>query len=339
MLTALENTTYLPENFSDRAATLADINSCVDLLNTCALDQIGVAEFTAIDLQNEWQTPDFSLEHSTRLVFSETEKLVGYIEVWDLAPVPVNIWVWARVHPDYEGLGIGSYLMTWAEKRARQAIVRAPEQAQVVMRVGTLSTHQPSQQLFLERGMTLKRHFWRMTATLAEKPAAPRWPDGIGLKTFADMPDLMPVLETVDASFQDHFGHVDQPIEEELKRWQHWIKNDPKFDPALWFLALKDGEIVAVCLCAPEADDDPEMGFVNTLGVKRPFRRQGLALALLHHSFNIFYQMGKKRVGLGVDADSLTGAPRLYEKAGMTVSRQFDAYELELRSGINLARE
>jgi hypothetical protein len=32
-------------------------------------------------------------------------------------------------------------------------------------------------------------------------------------------------------------------------------------------------------------------------------------------------------VGLGVDAASLTGATRLYEKAGMHVTRRYDTYE------------
>lgn len=39
-------------------------------------------------------------------------------------------------------------------------------------------------------------------------------------------------------------------------------------------------------------------------------------------------------MALYVDAQSLTGASRLYERAGMHVVRQFDQYEKELRAGI-----
>jgi len=42
-------------------------------------------------------------------------------------------------------------------------------------------------------------------------------------------------------------------------------------------------------------------------------------------------------VGLGVDAQSLTGATRLYEKAGIRVERQYDVYEKELRPGKDLS--
>ena len=79
------------------------------------------------------------------------------------------------------------------------------------------------------------------------------------------------------------------------------------------------------------------MGFIEVLGVCRSWRRQGIALALLHHCFREFQARGQKRVGLGVDAASLTGATRLYEKAGMTASRQFNVFEKELRPGVDLS--
>jgi mycothiol synthase len=40
-----------------------------------------------------------------------------------------------------------------------------------------------------------------------------------------------------------------------------------------------------------------------------------------------------------VDASSLTGATRLYEKAGMRVLRQFDNYEKELRPGRDVSTQ
>jgi ribosomal protein S18 acetylase RimI-like enzyme len=78
------------------------------------------------------------------------------------------------------------------------------------------------------------------------------------------------------------------------------------------------------------------MAWVQSLGVRRPWRRQGLALALLHHLFGASYRRGITKVGLGVDTESLTGATRLYEKAGMQIYRQWDTYEKELRPGEDL---
>jgi mycothiol synthase len=63
------------------------------------------------------------------------------------------------------------------------------------------------------------------------------------------------------------------------------------------------------------------------LGVRRRWRRRGLGLALLLQSFTDFRRRGATRVGLGVDAESPTGAVSLYEQAGMQVVRRNDAYE------------
>ena len=80
------------------------------------------------------------------------------------------------------------------------------------------------------------------------------------------------------------------------------------------------------------------MGWIRALSVRRPWRRKGLALALLLHSFRDFKEREKARAGLGVDATNLTGATGLYEKAGMHVALQYDFYEKELRPGINLMK-
>ena len=111
------------------------------------------------------------------------------------------------------------------------------------------------------------------------------------------------------------------------------MTGDDSYDPSLWFLAVDGEEIVGICLCRRYGAEDPETGFVSSLGVKRPWRRQGIAQALLQQAFGEYYKRGKLKVDLGVDAESLTGATDLYIKVGMFVLRQFDMYEKELRPG------
>ena len=48
------------------------------------------------------------------------------------------------------------------------------------------------------------------------------------------------------------------------------------------------------------------------------WRKRGLGLAMLHHSFGVFYARGVTRCGLSVDARNASGAVRLYARAGMT---------------------
>jgi ribosomal protein S18 acetylase RimI-like enzyme len=143
----------------------------------------------------------------------------------------------------------------------------------------------------------------------------------------------------LDEAFQDSWGYVKRPEEEGFARFEHRVIQDPAFDPTLWYLAMDGEEIAGVAGCDPQTGEDTEMGFVSVLGVRRLWRRRGVGLALLHHAFGEFHRRGKKRVGLGVDADSLTGATRLYERAGMHVARQIVTYEKELRPGEELGRQ
>jgi len=75
------------------------------------------------------------------------------------------------------------------------------------------------------------------------------------------------------------------------------------------------------------------IGWIGTIAVRRPWRKKGLGLALLRHTFGEFYQRGTNTIGLGVDSANLTGATRLYERAGMVVAGEFAMYEKELRAG------
>ena len=75
---------------------------------------------------------------------------------------------------------------------------------------------------------------------------------------------------------------------------------------------------------------------MDVVGVRRPWRGRGLGLALLRHAFGEFFRRGIGRVELSVDAESLTGAPRLYHRAGMRVLQTYILHEKELRPGNDL---
>jgi predicted N-acetyltransferase YhbS len=114
--------------------------------------------------------------------------------------------------------------------------------------------------------------------------------------------------------------------------WLKWRTSNPaRYDPALWFIAEEDGQVAGTAICEPSSVEDPNMGWVGTLGVRRTWRKRGVGMALLQHSFRALYLRGRRKVGLGVDAASLTGATRLYERAGMRVNLQFDQYAKEVR--------
>jgi len=206
------------------------------------------------------------------------------------------------------------------------------------MRSGTFSSYEPAHELLSDFEMALERHFLTMAIELPDELDNPKWPDGIELRSMKGEEEARSIIHAVREAFKDHWGYVETPFEQEFEQWLHYIRNDEKFDPSVWFLAMDGEEIAGMVLCQTASDEDPDMGWVSVLGVLRPWRRQGLGLALLLHSFGILKNHGRSRVGLGVDASSLTGATALYEKAGMHRIRQFDTYEKELRPGRDLAR-
>jgi mycothiol synthase len=321
-----------------RPATMDDIEAAVEMFNAFSVHAIGAPDATLDDIRTEWLLPEFDLEKSTRVAVAPGGEVAGYVEVWDIQELPVRLWVWGRVHPEHENRGLGTRLMTWAEARARQALSRVPEDLRVVYQAGALSNYEPAHRLFRDLGMKVTRHFWTMVIDLEGPPAAPAWPESVMVRAM-EPGEERAVVQAVRDSFRDHWGYVEQPFETEFERWRHFMANDKEFDPALWFLALEGGEIAGFSLCRLKSHEDPKMGWVNTLGVRRPWRKRGLGLALLQHSFAELQKRGQERAGLGVDASSLTGATRLYEKAGMRVLRQFDNYEKELRPGQDVSTQ
>jgi ribosomal protein S18 acetylase RimI-like enzyme len=327
--------TTLPENLSTRPATMDDLEAAVALFNACAIEQIGRPVHNLNDLRSRWTSPVLHQETDTLVVISPDDELVGYVEVWDHKP-HVQLFAYGRVHPEFAGRGIGTHLVKWSERRARQAAANAPKGARVVIHQDTLSTNTEAQGLLRQHGYEVVRHSVRMVIDLDAPPPEPVFPGDITVRTCA-RGDVRPVVKAVNEAFRDHWGYVETPFEQMLEEFTHWTEDDPDHDPTLWFLAMDGDEIAGTSLCHPIVAEDPELGFIFTLSVRRPWRKQGLAMALLHHSFGEFYRRGKRRVGLNVDAQSLTGATRLYEKAGMHSDRRYVTFEKELRPGKDLS--
>ena len=105
--------------------------------------------------------------------------------------------------------------------------------------------------------------------------------------------------------------------------WKGFMLRPEIFKPELWFLAMKDKELVGACLSYEYSESD--QGWVRQLGVLESMRRTGLGSALLRSAYVEFYKRGLKKVGLAVESDNLR-AIRFYENVGMKQIRRFDEY-------------
>jgi mycothiol synthase len=277
------------------------------------------------EMHDDWHS--FDLAEEAVIVTSPDGRTAAYADVFNRSFVIVSIY--GYVHPDYRGMGLGSYLVAWGERWTRDHMPQAQENARVVAQHYINSANEAARRLLENSGYTPVRGIYVMETKLEEAPPLPHWPADISVRTFVPGRDERAVYEAVEDAFRDMWGRPRGTFE----RFVGMTKAE-SFDPSLWFLALEGDEIAGVTLCKTLAGE----GWVDVVGVRRPWRNRGLGLALLRHAFTEYHRRGTPRVSLSVDAESVTGAPRLYGRAGMRVRESYVIHLKELRPGVDLGK-
>ena len=312
-----------PPGYSVRSASWDDLDAVGALVRAVDVADWGKPNTTDDEISDMWSVPGVDLATDTWLAWSD-EELCGY--AWLLARADhCELDGWGVVHLEHRGRGLGSWLLDAVETRAAQHAALAPPGKRVVHRTDVAAPDRPAHDLVERRGFSLVRHFWRMDVDLGpERPAVPVWPEGIEVRTFVPDQDERAVHAAFEEAFAEHYAHVPWSFED----WVAMRIRGDGFDPGLWFLAL-DGAEIAGALAGRIIED---VGWVNTLGVSRPWRRRGIGENLLRCGFAEFQSRGILTSSLYVDAQNETGATALYERVGMSVACQFDMYQKQLRA-------
>jgi ribosomal protein S18 acetylase RimI-like enzyme len=143
--------------------------------------------------------------------------------------------------------------------------------------------------------------------------------------------DIEPATDTAlvhtlyEESFAGHWGH--EPDSHDA--WLERTRRRPGHDPSLWWVARIDGEPAGLLLATRQMQQEDAL-YVATLGTLAPYRRRGVAAALLHHAFEVARREGLAQVRLGVDSDNPTGAPTVYRRAGLEVLFAMHAWRKDL---------
>jgi mycothiol synthase len=308
-----------PNDFVFRPATIEDLLAVVDLVNACSVAEGGRPDETPEVLRSDWETTGFNLATDSWAAVTPDGRIVGYEQIEltdDGSPLELD----GYVHPEFAGCGIGSRLLEWAEQRTRKVLALQGIEQPVAVRGTIAAVNAAACQLFTGAGFQPIRHFWRMDIEFDRPPAAPAWPEGVAVRVFTPEQDERVTYEVIEDAFEDHWEHTRLPFDE----WVRARTRRDDFDPLIWFLASHGSDVVGAALAYPRGE---RYGWVRGLGVRRDWRGRGLGMALLLQCFGAFYARGWSGAGLGVDAESLTGATRLYERAGMRVSERYQTFE------------
>lgn len=308
-----------------RPAKWADLNAVAQLvLDVCTADGDATMATSPEVLRREWKAPGFELERDAWVVETGEGRIAGY-EEFNNRFAHASLVGDGYVHLDFKGRGIGTSLLTALETRARQEVQEAAPGLRVFIRNGMAAEDKSGREIHEQAGYRPIRFSWRMEIELNELPAKPTWPTGIALRPFVVETQNRTVFDADEEAFLDHWGYTPGSFEAWKNRWT----GADDFDPSLWHIAWDGDQIAGCSLCRNRMG----IGWVGSLGVRRPWRKQGLGMALLLHSFQEFFKRETRIVGLGVDAENPTGATRLYQKAGMHVAAEYVIYEKELRRG------
>jgi mycothiol synthase len=232
------------------------------------------------------------------------------------------------VHPEWRRRGIGSALLAENQRQAR-ALAGMHETDRPRALGSFTGEHQAGAIGLMERGgYEPVRYFFDMERpNLDDVPDVPL-PDGLEVRPIT--PDLeLRVWHADVEAFRDHWGGFDTS-EEAFRRYA----DAPDFNPSLWVIAF-DGEEVAggvINTIYPEenAAHNVKRGWLDSVFTRRPWRRCGLARALIARSLLRLRERGMTSAMLGVDAENPTGALGLYESVGFRVTQRFTAWRKPL---------
>jgi mycothiol synthase len=270
---------------------------------------------TLEELREELDDDHIRLSDDVRLAIVD-ERLVGYCYAYHLPSDEreERCYLFGAVAPAYRARGIGRTLMAWGIDRATELLRSTGRDLPRYLRVDGLDTVTSRHRLFARLGFTPVRWFEELLRPLTDLPPR-RDVDGVRIVAWPEGRDDE-IRHMKNLAFADHWGGA--PTSE-----HHWGQMVRGYGsrPDLSFIAVDDTDrVVAHCLNKRYPDDDELLGrrdgWIDNLGCLPEWRGRGIASALIVESLHAFVADGLTHASIGVDADSPTGANRLYRALG-----------------------
>ena len=236
---------------------------------------------------------------------------------------------WGNVAPEWRRRGIGSAILTWLEDRQRAIAVTHPEDGPRFHQGDSDDRAHATIALLRRFDYAVVRRWYEMVRPLAEEISDAPLPDGLEVRPVT--PDQYRQIWDADVeAFRDHWGFA-EPKEED---YQRWLVDPVVMMPELWQIAW-DGDQIAGQVRGfinhnENAGQGRLRGYCEFISVRRPWRRRGLATALIMRTLSILKEQGMTEASLGVDTENPSGALHLYESCGFRPARSGAVYRKPL---------
>jgi len=311
-----------PSGFVVRSPGRDDLDGIVAVMRASEIAASGDSLVTPGEILFDWADPRFSLERDAWAALDDGGRLLAYAYSFGNDPADL-IDLYVVVHPEAAEQGLDDHLLGLALRRCREQAAEAGlDPAATSVGAPCLRGDARLRALLQRRGFAHTRVFLRMVIDVADLPAPPVWPDGIAVTAFRPGADDRTLHAVIDEAFLDHFHARPVPYD----AWAAQVYGDEDFDPDLVLIAHDGDEAVGAVVALAL----PEMGDIDLLAVRRPWRGHGLGTALLIHMLHRLAARGYDRCCLGVDAQNTTGAAGLYRRVGMRPQRENDFFERTL---------
>jgi mycothiol synthase len=323
----------LPTGFSARPAIDGDQQAIAELCIALERHFYGDSHLSAQvligDINAAWNTEGIDREKDLLLVQAPDSQTIGYVMIYRSPDEPQTITASPVIHPNFHGMGLGNFLNEWAQQRAQQIAATLPPEKHVVLQSWIKHTDRLVHDLLTRAGFSPERYFRYMEIDLSKTLPVPAWPEGITVRSFIPGQDERATYEASAEAFSTNEDLYDNFSFEEWCRWDIGLES---FDPSLAFLAIHHDQIIGTTFGWLLAGDNATIGWITDVAVRPAYRGQGIAQALLCHTFAVCKRRGATICSLNVDTANPNGAIHLYERAGMRESGRCDVrYQRVLR--------
>jgi mycothiol synthase len=323
--------TVVVRNYRD-----GDLQAIVDLVNKAdAMDRLDEATDEAA-LRELLYRPGVDPYNDAFVALDEDGNVMGHARL-DLrnAPRQGRFYAHTTVHPDWHDEATEELLLDqlWGRAQERR---RALGSKSVQFRTYCAAHQDRRLALFESLGLRPVRYDLHMVYHPLDNLHDPAVPTDVTVRPFVRREDGESALELVNAAFSDVMDFaVVTP-----QGFEHWIAS-PAFRDDLSFVALEVQSMVGLCLCTVgEERADPfgrRSGTIDSLCVRRDYRRRGLGLALLLTSLHAFKRAGLESASLDADTENPTEATRLYERAGFSEAWRWVTYGKDMGTEATLS--